>query len=360
MVGTGSIQRVALVPWLVAGVVATFACGSSKSQTSVSDDTAGGDSALGGTDGGGSGGASATAGQGGDVAKGGTGGTLTVGGGGGRPGSGGTGAGAGPQAGMSGTGASGGAAASGGTGGFGTDGGAAGEPASGAAAGRGGSGGMAGAPSVPTLEGCATWTLESAYNATSTISLTDGGVLLSRPGDASNTQSVYNSSDVAISQAGLTGDFDILVQYDHFQPGDAHPFWGPALEAGVWFHDTDGSVYQANASVGAGDGRLVVSVPNDDTPIHSFDPIPDTLVDAAGSIEIARNAGIFTVTLVINGVTNTISSSVPYDAEPLVLFVGIGLMGQSDGPADSSVRVTRVTVEDGGGTVLSDTFDCTQ
>lgn len=35
-------------------------------------------------------------------------------------------------------------------------------------------------------------------------------------------------------------------------------------------------------------------------------------------------------------------------------------MGQSDGPADSSVRVTRVTVEEGGGTVLSDTFDCTQ
>ena len=96
--GTGSIQRVALVPWLVAGLVATFACGSSKSQTSVSDDTAGGDSALGGTDGGGSGGASATAGQGGDVAKGGTGGTLTVGGGGGRPGSGGTQAGAGGQA----------------------------------------------------------------------------------------------------------------------------------------------------------------------------------------------------------------------------------------------------------------------
>jgi hypothetical protein len=356
MVGTGSIPRVALVPWLVAGLVATFACGSSKSQTSVSDDTQGGESALGGTDGGGSGGASAKAGQGGDAAKGGTGGTLTVGGGGGRPGSGGTGAGAGPQAGMSGSGVSGGTGGTG-TGGTGDDGGSADGPASGAA-GRGGSAGMGGAPAVPTLEGCATWTLETARNATSTIALTDGGVLLFRPGDASNTQTVYNTSDVAISQAGLTGDFDVLVEFDHFEPGDAHPFWGPALEAGVWFHDTDGRVYQANGSVGAGDGRLVVSVPDDDTPIHGFDPIPDTLVDAAGSIEIARNAGIFTVTVVINGVTNTISSSVPYDAEPLVLFIGIGLMGQSDGPADSSVRVTSVTVDGGGSTVQSDAFDC--
>src|SRR6187399_822917 len=99
--------------------------------------------------------------------------------------------------------------------------------ASGGTAGQG----AAGASSTPTLTGCATWKLQSASGATSTITLVDGGIELFRPGDASNTQTVFNSDDVAISQAGLTGDFDILVTYDHFQPGEAMPFWGPKFEA---------------------------------------------------------------------------------------------------------------------------------
>lgn len=359
MVGSGSIRRLALAPWIVASLLASVACGTSKSETSGSKASEGGESAVGGTLGGGFGGGGATAGQGGAVAKGGMGGTLAVGGGAGRSGSGGSGGGTAAQAGRSGASASGGALALGGAGGTTTEGGAAGELASGAAAGLGGSAGMAGAPPVPTLESCATWQLETARDATSTITLTDGGVLVLRPADASNTETVYNASDVAISQTGLTGDFDILVEYDRFQPGYAHPFAGPLLDAGVWFHDADGSVYQASGSVGAGDGRLAIIVPDDDALIHAFDPIPDDLVDVSGSIELARNAGIFTVTVVINGVTNTISSSVPYDAEPLVLFIGIGQQGQKIGSADASARIKRVTVQGGGGSVLSDTFDCT-
>lgn len=349
---------------MIAGLVATVACGSSKRRTSVAGDTAGSESALGGTRGGGFGGASATAGQGGNTTTGGTGGmggmggTLTVGGDGGRSGTGGSGGSAAAQAGMSGTGALGGNVADGGTGDSGTDAGAAGEPAT--SAGSGGLGGTAGAPAATTLDGCATWTIETAPNATSSITPTDGGLLLFRPGDDPSTRGVYDTSHIAISQPGLTGDFDVVVEFDHFQPGDARSPWGPVFETGVWFHDPDGLVYQASAQVGAGDAQLQVDVHDGDTLIEFFSPTPATLVDAAGSLEIQRSAGIFTASAVINNVKNSKSSSTPYNAEPLLFYIGIGYMGMRVGPADASVRITRVTVKGGGGSVLSDTFDCTQ
>ncbi len=348
------MKRIFIAPWLIAALAATLSCGSSKRHTPAPGASAGGESAPGGAgNGGGVGGASTMAGRAGAIGRGGT---LSVSGGASGAGAASVDGSAGASPGTSG------GSTSGGAGGSDELGGEAGDtpvPMGGSGAGRASSGGAGGArPGGPMLESCATWTLETARLATSTITLTDGGLLLFRPGDASNTQTLYNSSDVAISQSGLTGDFDVLVEYDHFQPGDAQPFFGPQFEAGVWFHDPSGSIYQASGTVGAADGTLAVIVPDDDTPIHSFDPIPDSLVDASGGIELQRKAGVFTVTVTINGVENSISSSKSYDAGPLVLFIGMGLRGESVGPADASVRITRVTVEGGGGSVLSDTFDC--
>lgn len=245
-------------------------------------------------------------------------------------------------------------------------GGAAGRSASGAGGTAGTSsgghanGGAAGHTSAPTLEGCATWTLETAHGASSTITLTDGGVLLFRPGDTTNTQRLYNTADVALSQPGLSGDFDIVVSYDNFQPGDATPFEGPVFEVGALRRDPTGYIYQASGSVGAGDGDMAILVPNDDTPVTSFSPIPDpaALVGASGSIEIARKDGIMTSSVSINGVKNSIASTTPYNEDGFVFFVSIGLRGESQGPADASVRITNVKVEGGGGAVMSDAFDC--
>lgn len=221
-------------------------------------------------------------------------------------------------------------------------------------------GGAAGQTSAPTLEGCATWALETAHAATSTIALTDGGVLLFRPGGASNTQTLYNTADVALSQPGLSGDFDIVVRYDNFQPGDATPFQGPEFQAGAIRRDPTGYIYQVSGSVGAGDGDMAILVPNDDTPITAFSPIPDpaALVGASGAIEVARKDGIMTSSVTINGVKNSISSTTPYNEDGFVFFVSIGLRGESQGPADASVRITSVEVEGGGGAVMSDSFDC--
>jgi len=221
-------------------------------------------------------------------------------------------------------------------------------------------GGAAGQSSAPTLEGCATWALETAHGASSSITLTDGGVLLFRPGGASNTQTLYNTADVALSQPGLSGDFDIVVRYDNFQPGDATPFQGPEFQAGAIRRDPTGYIYQVSGSVGAGDGDMAILVPNDDTPITAFSPIPDpaALVGASGAIEIARKDGIMTSSVTINGVKNSISSTTPYNEDGFVFFVSIGLRGESQGPADASVRITSVEVEAGGGAVMSDSFDC--
>jgi hypothetical protein len=235
-----------------------------------------------------------------------------------------------------------------------TSGGAAGTSSGGHA-----NGGAAGTASSPTFQGCATWNLETARGATSTITLTDGGVLLFRPGDANNTQTVYNTTDIALSQPGLSGDFDIVVSYDNFQPGDAQPFWGPEFQAGAYLRESSGYVYEADGRVGAGDGVMAVRVPNDDTPIGTFSPIPDSLVGASGSIEIARKDGIMTSAVTINGVTNSVSSTTPFYEDGFVFFVGIGLSGEAVGPADASVRITSIKVEGGGGAVMSDAFDCT-
>jgi hypothetical protein len=223
--------------------------------------------------------------------------------------------------------------------------------------------GAAGQAGGTTLQGCATWALDTARGATSTATLTSGGLLLFRPGNATNTQTASDTGDdVALSQPGLTGDFDITVNFDQFQPGDADLIMGPEFDAGVYHHDpTTGRIYSATGTVGAGDAYLAVLVPNDSTPINSFVPVPGaaTIVGAAGSIELARKAGIITASITINGVKNSNSSMTPYN-DDLVFFIGIGLVGESQGPSDSSVRITSVKVDGGGGAVMSDTFDCTQ
>jgi hypothetical protein len=310
---------------LVLAVAAASACGSSKKKTGADAAEAGTTSAA--AQGGGSG-------TGGSSGRSATGGTSASGRGGAR------------------------GASGGGSGAGGASGDAGGEGGASSAAGGMSAGGSAGMAPKPTVEGCATWELQTAQGATSTITLSDGGLVLLRPGDATNTATVFNTTDVVVSQAGLSGDFDVVLDFSEFRPGDAIQFVGPEFQMGVYKREASGSIYQAVGRVGAGDAILGIVIPDEDPQISFFDPVPATLDDASGSIELARKSGIVTVTITINGVENSISSTTPYDADDLTLFIGIGLYGSSQGPADASVLVSKVEVEGGGGTVKSDPFTC--
>jgi hypothetical protein len=57
-------------------------------------------------------------------------------------------------------------------------------------------------------------------------------------------------------------------------------------------------------------------------------------------------------------VTNSLSSTAPFDGGPFVFFIGMGLDGTARGDSDASVRITSVSVEGGGGSVIGDSFDC--
>lgn len=337
---------------------ATLACGASKKHDASNDSEAragAGSAGLGGTGTGGGGrGTSAASGTGGTRPE--------VGGSGGGAAPGGT-SGDSGEAGA----VTGGQQAAGGSSGLAA--GAGNAPRAGAGAGGhagsgfGGTAGMAGASAQQTLTSCATWTLDSAMGSTSTAMLTDGGLELTQPaGSWADFSDVFNSATIGLSQTGLTGDFDIVVSFDQFQPGDGMVVNGPLFEAGVWFHDTNGTISQATGTVGQQTGTAGTQIwptPSSGTgETKSLNHVADAtwLIGASGTIELQRTGDTATATTTVDGYTIASTAS-PFPTEPLTFFLSLVNRDQDLDDADTSVRVTSVAVSGNG--IAPDQFNCT-
>jgi hypothetical protein len=343
--------------YVVAVLALTAACGASERHGSpdAGDSAAAGEGDRGGGGSGGGGGRAASGGgSGGGVA---IGGSMTRGGASsGATGGSATRGGAGGQGGAATAGQSTGSAGAGGVGEM--NGGGAGAESGGTLS----AGGMAGAPAKETLTGCATWTVERG-DSTSTVELVDGGVVLKLPAGTFTNYGPFNFADIALSQSGLTGDFDVVISFDQLQPGDEIPLAGPRFEAGVWHHAESGDVTQANGRVGqevATVSTVVWPVPHMGTGMtKSVDHlIPDDtwLIDASGRIELRREGTTITGTITVEGESVTYTSDEVFDVDPLELYLSLGNSDEERSTAEASVRITSVMVEGEG--VMSDTFDC--
>jgi hypothetical protein len=222
---------------------------------------------------------------------------------------------------------------------------------------------------VATL-GCAHWQVSTVADSAATAVISGGALILTRPGGPAPFDSTpFNGAELALSQPGLQGDFDITVAWGDFQPGGGTPFVGPRVQAGVWFQAPptatgDGSVSQSNpldhaeGTVGGGTVRasIVHESPTQltDNPIS---PTPASLVDASGTFRIQRSGTTCTVTTTLNGQSVAAQSTVPFPEQPLTLFLGIDDM-DGMGAGTASIKVTGVTVTGGGGAVHSDDFSC--
>jgi hypothetical protein len=170
---------------------------------------------------------------------------------------------------------------------------------------------------------------------------------------------LYNGDNIALAQAGLTGDFDITAKFENFQPGAPQIFVGPEFEAGVFWQTADGSLWQATGQVGESAAQAILINGNDFLQ-KLLDPLPNpnSLTGASATIEIKRASGMVTVTTTLNSQSVSVTSTVPFTQEPLNFAIGIGSSANSQQWDDSSVLLTSVTVEGGGGAVKSDTFRC--
>jgi hypothetical protein len=210
--------------------------------------------------------------------------------------------------------------------------------------------------------GCADWRLQTTPGNPSSATIVDGALVLERPADTeSPLPGIYNNADVAVSQDGLSGDFDITVVWENFQPGDAVPFIGPRVEAGVWRDDlSEGYLVQATASVGQTTGTASI-VQHGELAMNFLDPSPspESLVGASGVFHITRTGASVTVESMVNGQVVSIQSSEPFSDEPLTLFISIDkATGGDETTAASSIEISSVVVEGGGGRVKSDDFTC--
>jgi hypothetical protein len=213
-----------------------------------------------------------------------------------------------------------------------------------------------------TLTSCATWTVLRSKSGCASIELTSSGVLFSRPGVRGDANDVfYNGDNIALAQGGLKGDFDIKVEFENFQPGSPYFLEGPEFEAGVFWRDAQGSLYQATGQLGESTAQAIL-INNHDFLQKLLDPTPNpnSLFGASASVEIKRESGMLTVIATLNGQSVSLQSSVPFSEEPLDFGIGIGSSGNTQQWKDSSVVLTSVTVNGGGGAVKSDTFDCLQ
>lgn len=354
--------------WRILGVGAlalTAACGASDKHESLDqgDDAAAGTEEMGS---GGSAGHGAGGGGGGTKAGAGNGGSaIAIGGSSTRGGAGGASA-------MAGTSTRGGSSGQGGgvTAGQSTGGsGAGGIPTSGGAAGAGAggmtsAGGMAGAPGDETLTSCATWKVQRGQSGMSTAELVEGGLLLTRPGGSFSDDGPYNGADIAISQSGLTGDFDVVVAFDELEPSDGKPFQGPTFTAGVWHHSDNGEIWQANGRVGQGVANVSTQLwPVEGMGVGDTESVDHTivagdmwLVGASGTIELSRTGTSITATITVNGESATYTPPEAFDVDPLDLFLQIANTAEDYGMTDMAVRITSVMVTGDG--IMSDTFDC--
>jgi hypothetical protein len=208
-------------------------------------------------------------------------------------------------------------------------------------------------PSARTL-GCARWVVSADKATSATVEIAGGALLFRRPQGGEQLFGPFNGADVAVEQAGLTGDFDVKIDWRRFQPGGGAFFNGPRASAGVWWTP---DTYQASAGVGTGTGTATI-VHGKQFELDTLPNIPASLVDAAGSFEIQRAAGSVTVTTIVNGQTVTAHSTEPFPEQPLTLYLAIGNLSGPDEMGTASVEFTRVTVTGGGGQVKSDDFSC--
>ena len=228
------------------------------------------------------------------------------------------------------------------------------------AAGCGGASGDGGGDDT----GCASWKIESGSEY-GTAELADSALVLRTAGlpvRSSNT-SPFNGLDLAFSQEGLTGDFDVTISWEELRTGGG--LWS-RIEGGVWFDDPNsgnGYVYQVVGDIGGSGGMAVVVNQPADFLLDSFvGPSAATFEDASGSFHIVRTAtGATSTTTMKNGMTATSRSTTPLPDVSYTLFIGIGIGPFSydeDEHDEASIRITGVTVSGGGGTVKSDDFSC--
>jgi hypothetical protein len=217
-----------------------------------------------------------------------------------------------------------------------------------------------GSGGAPITLGCAGWQVQTASGDQTTAKIAGGALVLTRPAGTMAFSGPYNG-DIALTQAGLSGDFDVTVSWQAFAPGDAKPFVGPRFSAGAWWQDPSGLIYQATGSVGAATGEAAI-IHGQQFTINSLDPSPTpaSFAGATGSFQIQRTGTSMTVTTTMNAETVSAQSTVPFSEQPLTLVMWMDDTSESGTPSMSAagVTITRVQVSGGGGTVKSDDFSC--
>jgi hypothetical protein len=199
------------------------------------------------------------------------------------------------------------------------------------------------------------WEIITAPGSTSTATLVDGALYLVRPGGPPDDGGYIGTDGVDVVQRGLTGDFDIVVAFEGFVQGDTGERDGPYFTAGVHKLQDDGSTAIARGTVGGQIAFLAVSIDNMGRSGSVIRAANATwLENASGSLQFRRTGTEMTATVTIGHGSDSRSSPLPFDAEPLSLFIGIG----NGGLQETSIKITSVTVTGGGGTVKSDSFDC--
>lgn len=210
---------------------------------------------------------------------------------------------------------------------------------------------------------CASWKIDKDTDTAATATLDSGALVLRRPGPTTMSfpsTSVFNNDDLALSQVGLTGDFDVKVEWEALQTGGG--IWSK-IEAGVqWIDPSGGYNYQVAGTVGGNGGQAILFNNPQFTLNNTNGPVVASALDgASGSFHLTRTTTGGSSTTTINGQSVTAQATAPLPDGPYTLFIGIGLgaiMSDTDQHNEESIRITRVTVSCGGGTVKSDEFAC--
>ena len=173
--------------------------------------------------------------------------------------------------------------------------------------------------------GCAGWQVERAAGSAATAAVVNGMLALQRPAGPALplASTIYNEADLAVTQAGLTGDFAVTVAWQSFS-GTTMPFIGPRIQAGIWMTGPNGGlVAQASAEVGRATGWASI-VHGQQFTLNSLNPTPASIAGASGTFTLQRTAGAVTVSTTLNHETVSAQSTETFADQPLKLFLSIG------------------------------------
>ncbi len=203
---------------------------------------------------------------------------------------------------------------------------------------------------MPAL-GCAGWQIATGLSTEGTAAIVDGALALSRPAGAKT----YDEGPT-LTQTGLEGDFEIIVSWQDFVPGDSKQGGGPTFNAGVFWTAANGAVYSASAFVGGALG--LASIIHGQQFTNNALPISATFfAGASGSFRLKRSGTTMTVTTTIDGQAVSAQSTEPFAEEPLKLSLWMN-DNSGSGALEAGVTVTQVAVSGGGGMVKPDDFSC--